>query len=108
VTKPEIEGCTARIVDLQTQLNEKYGAYPIWAKMASGNQTGKVYGFRENEVELSQEPSAGPGEKAMRTRVIEQIEEILRGALTIEGIVEIENRVNEAKSRAMRVPTGNF
>jgi len=51
-SRPEIMGENADIVDLQMQEYEKYRQFPIWVKMTSGEHKGKIYGFREHEVEI--------------------------------------------------------
>ena len=49
---PELVGGSADIVEMQIQESEKYRVYPIWVRMASGKYGGKIYGFREDEVEI--------------------------------------------------------
>ena len=47
---PGIVGEYAAIVDLQMVEIDKYRVYPIWAKILFGEQKGKVYGFKYDEV----------------------------------------------------------
>ena len=49
---PELVGGNAEVVEMQMQEFEKYCVYPIWAKMTSGERASKIYGFREDEVEI--------------------------------------------------------
>jgi hypothetical protein len=115
-SKPELVGKTAQIVDLQIQQYEKYRTYSIWAKMTQGERSGKIYGFREGEIEVlapvmaEKVPAQGVqfGEKAVRTKVIERFEEMFRGALTSEEITEIERRINEAKGKIPSTPGKGF
>ncbi len=48
---PEFKGITAELVNIQTQEFELYTQYPLWARVLSGMNKGKVYGFRYYEVE---------------------------------------------------------
>ncbi len=115
-SKPELVGKTAQIIDLQLLQCEKYRTYSIGAKMTSGERSGKIYGFKEGEVEMVTTPipekveiaSAKPSEKAAKTKVVERFEEILRETLTAEEIYELERRINEAKGRILTTPGKGF
>ncbi|GAF75051.1 unnamed protein product, partial [marine sediment metagenome] len=91
---PELADESGEIVEMQTQEFEKYTVYPVWVKMLSGERKGKIYGFQYGEVEML--PKAFTG-KTMKTKVMEQLEEILRGATTFEDIAEIEKAISEVK-----------
>lgn len=104
---PELVGCNGEIVDMQIQQYDKYRTYSIWVKMTSGMSRGKIYGFQENELELlaprayekAVPQPATVHEKAIRTKVIEQIEELLKGTVTAAEIAEIEKRLMEARDK---------
>jgi len=111
---PEVVGEHAEVIDLQIQPYEKYRQYPIWAKMISGEHEGRVYGFHEGEVELL--PTVGGARvksreqevKAMRPKIIEQMEEILKGVTTAEEIEEVETIIAEAKGKILPQPVMGF
>ena len=100
-----VVGEHAEIVEMQIQEFEKYTVYPVWAKILSGEQKGKIYGFRYDEVEVL--PKAYT-EKTMKTKMVEQLEEILRGVTTFEDITEIERAIGEVKSNIMAEPALGF
>jgi ribosomal protein S17 len=115
---PEVVGEDAELVELQTQDFERYTAYPVWVKMLSGERKGKIYGFQYDEVEML--PKL-PGVQtaacarnlevrtgATRTKVVEQVEEILRGATTMEDFAEIERVISEAKGKFHTEPVLGF
>ena len=91
---PGVAGESAEIVDMQVQECDKYGVYPLWAKITSGEKKGKVYGFKHDEVEIL--PKALPAAPA-KTRLAEQLEEILKGTTTLGDIAEIERAIDEIK-----------
>ena len=98
---PEVRGQKAEIVEVQMQQEERYRQYPIWAKMITGERAGKIYGFKETEIELVHEAReaqrvAGARQVAAGSTVAEQLEEILKGVATVEEITEIEKVVQEA------------
>ena len=95
---PEVVGESAAIVDMQIQEFEKYMAYPVWVKMTSGERRGKVYGFQYDEVEVMPKAYA---EKTTKTKVDEQLEEMLRGVTTMEEIAEIERAIDEIKGKVL-------
>lgn len=111
---PELVGENAEIVDMQIQEFEKYTVYPLWVKMTSGERTGKIYGFREGEVEILPKAGETQGtsnkrrEKTMKTKVVEQVEGIMKGVTTVEDIVEVGRVINEVKGRILAEPTLGF
>ena len=113
---PEVVGESAQIVDLQMQEFEKYRAYPVWVKMTSGERKGKTYGFQYDEVEMLPKvygaQTAGSKiigrTKTVKTKVVEQVEEMLRGVNTIEDIAEIERVINEVKGKVLVEPSLGF
>lgn len=111
---PELVGENAEIVDMQIQEFEKYTVYPLWVKMTSGEHTGKIYGFREGEVEILPKAGETQGtsnkrrEKTMKTKVVEQVEGIMKGVTTVEDIVEVGRVINEVKGRILAEPTLGF
>jgi len=102
---PELVGEGAEIVDLQTQDLERYATYPVWARVTSGEHTGKVYGFHYDEVELL--PRIHPP-KATMTKLDKQLEEILGGITTIDEIAEVESAISEAKGKILAEPGQGF
>lgn len=111
---PEVVGETGEIVELETQQFAKYAAYPIWVKITSGGRAGKVYGFRESEVELLAAAgtrgveAAASREVASSRGVVEQLEEILKGVETVEEIGEVEKVIEEAKGKILTEPGTGF
>ena len=111
---PEVVGEHAEVIDLQIQPYEKYRQYPVWVKMTSGEHEGRAYGFHEGEVELL--PTVGETRvrsreqevKAMKPKVIEQVEEILSGVTTAEEIDEVERIISEAKGKILAEPGMGF
>ena len=102
---PGVVGEHAEIVRLQIQEFEKYTVYPVWVKVLSGERKGKIYGFQYDEVEVLPEAFTG---KMMKTKMIEQLEEILRGITTFEDIAEIERAISEVKGSILAEPTLGF
>ena len=111
---PEVVGENAEIVDMQIQEFEKYTVYPLWVKMTSGDRKGKIYGFRYDEVEIlprayeAQIASKRGRVETVKTKVVEQVEELLRGITTVEEIAEVERAINEVKGRILAEPTLGF
>ena len=111
---PEVVGTSAEIVELQMQEYEKYRVYPVWAKVTSGERAGKVYGFRECEVELlpeviePQDATISKEGEIMKTKVIEQVEELLKGSVTVEELAEVERLIQEAKGKILLEPSQGF
>ena len=104
---PELVSENAEIVEMQLQQYEKYRVYPIWAKMTSGEHKGRVCGFREDEIELI--PKGNEGQKLInneerqiiKTQVIEQLEEIIKGTMTAREFAEVERIIQEAKGKVL-------
>jgi len=111
---PEVVGATGEIVDMEIQQVARYTVYPVWVKITSGERASKVYGFREGEVESvvagreAQEPSLTAAGMTTRTRVIEQLEEILKGVVTLEEIGDMERVIAEAKGKILEEPSVGF
>lgn len=111
---PEVVGVNGEVVDLEIQQVAKYTAYPIWVKITSGERADKVYGFREGEVELlakgveTPEVSAKGEARTISTKVMEQMEEILRGVATLEEIADVESVIEEAKGKILAEPGMGF
>jgi len=113
---PEMVGENAEIVDLQIQESDKYTAYPVWVKILSGERKGKTYGFQYDEVEMLPKVYGAQtvgsnimgGTKTVKTKVAEQLEEILRDVTTVEEIAEIESVINEAKGKVLTEPALGF
>jgi len=111
---PEVVGANADIVDMQIQEFEKYTVYPLWVKVASGERKGKIYGFGYDEVEIlpkayeAQIASKRGGVETVKTKVVEQVEELLRGVTTVEEIAEVERAINEAKGKVLVEPALGF
>ncbi len=102
---PELVGEHGEIVEMQIQEFEKYTVYPVWVKVLSGERKSKIYGFQYDEVEVL--PKAFTG-KMMKTKMIEQLGEILRGITTFEDIAEIERAISEVKGSILAEPTLGF
>ena len=102
---PELVGEGAEIVDLQTQDLERYATYPVWARVTSGERTGKVYGFHYDEVELLPKVHLP---KATMTKLDKQLEEILSGITTIDEIAEVERAISEVKGKVLAEPGQGF
>jgi|GEM_PF-1137239 len=102
---PGVVGESAEIVDMQVQEYDEYGVYPLWAKITSGEKKGKVYGFKYDEVELL--PKALPAAPA-KTRLAEQLEEILKSTTTLGDIAEIERAIDEVKGNIMSEAATGF
>lgn len=111
---PEVVGANADIVDMQIQEFEKYTVYPLWVKVTSGERKGKIYGFGYDEVEIlpkayeAQGTSKRGGAETVKTKVAEQVEELLRGVTTVEEIAEVERAINEAKGKVLVEPALGF
>ncbi len=113
---PEAIGESAEIVDMQIQEFDKYAVYPLWVKMTSGERKGKIYGFQYDEVEVlpkvyeALEISAerAGGAEIMKTKVAEQVEELLRGVTTVEELAEVERVINEVKGKVLAEPGLGF
>jgi len=111
---PEVVGATGEIVDMEIQQVARYTVYPVWVKITSGERASKVYGFREGELESvvagreAQEPSLTAAGMTTRTRVIEQLEEILKGVVTLEEIGDMERVIAEAKGKILEEPSVGF
>jgi len=111
---PEVVGANADIVDMQIQEFEKYTVYPLWVKVTSGERKGKIYGFGYDEVEIlpkayeAQIASKRGGVETVKTKVAEQVEELLRGVTTVEEIAEVERAINEAKGKVLVEPALGF
>ena len=102
---PELVGKEGEIVDMQIQEFERYTAYPIWVKMLTGERKGKIYGFGYDEVELL--PKAVP-RKIAKTKMGEQLEELLRSITTVGEIAEIEEAIGEVKGKILAEETEGF
>jgi len=111
---PELVGGDAEIVEMQMQEFEKYRVYPIWAKITSGERAGKIYGFQYDEVEIllkgdkAKDINNERREETMKKKVIEQVEEIVKGVTTVEEIAEIERVIGEVKGKILPEPTLGF
>jgi hypothetical protein len=113
---PEVVGENAEIVGMQIQELDKYAVYPLWVKMTSGERKGKIYGFQYNEVEALPKAyealeigakRAGEAER-VKTKVVEQVEELLRGVTTVEEIAEVGRVINEVKGKVLVEPALGF
>ena len=113
---PEVVGEKAEIVDMQIQEFDKYAVYPVWVKMLTGERKGKVYGFQYGEVEIlpkayeAQDTSnkRRKEEKPMKIKVIEQVEEVLKGVTTVGELAEIEKIIWEVKGKFQVQPSLGF
>ncbi len=112
---PEVVGEDAELVELQTQNFEKYTAYPVWVKMLSGERKGKIYGFQYNELEMLPKIHGAQaatrnlgGQTVVKTKVMEQLEEIMMEAATVEELAEIERVINDAKGKLRTEPALGF
>jgi hypothetical protein len=111
---PEVVGESAEIVDMQVQEFEKYTAYPLWLQMTSGRRKGRIYGFKYDEVEIlpkayEAQITKQEGEvEVVKTKVIEQVEGLLKRVTTVEDIAEIEQALNEVKGRILLEPALGF
>ena len=111
---PELVGGSAEIVEMQMQEFEKYRVYPIWVRMTSGKYGGKIYGFKYDEVEMLPKAHEAQGisderrEEAIKTKVIEQVEEIVKGVTTVDEIAEIERVIGEVKGKILPEPALGF
>jgi len=110
----ELVGQSADIVEMQLQEFEKYTVYPLWVEIASGEHKGKFYGFKYDEVETLpkayelQDTGSKKREETMKKKVIEQVEEIVKGVTTVEEIAEIERVIGEVKGKNLPEPTLGF
>jgi len=110
----EVVGENADIVDMQIQEFEKYTVYPLWVKMTSGERKGRIYGFQYDEVEAlpkayeAQVVSKRGGTETVKTKVAEQLEELLKGVTTVEEVAEVEKAINEAKGKVLAEPALGF
>jgi len=111
---PEVVGENADIVDMQIQEFEKYTVYPLWVKITSGERKGKIYGFRYDEVEILpkayevQLATKRGGTETVKTKVAEQLEELLKGVTTVEEVAEVEKAINEVKGKVLAEPALGF
>jgi len=114
---PEVAGESAEIVDMQIQEFEKYTVYPLWVKVLSGGRKGSIYGFKYNEVEVLPKVDAAGEAKSKertelkagaRTKLAEQLEEVVRGVTSVEDIAEIERVISEVKGKILAEPTLGF
>jgi hypothetical protein len=110
---PQVIGESAEIVGMQIQELDKYAVYPLWVKMTSGERKGRIYGFQYNEVEMLPKAYEVSEEKKvmaerMRTKVAEQVEELLRGVTTVEEIAEVERVISEVKGKVLAEPGLGF
>jgi len=110
----ELVGGNAEIVEMQMQEFERYRLYPVWARITSGERAGKTYGFKYGEVEMLTKAHEVEGiknkrrEEIMKTKVLEQVEEIVKGVSTVEEIAEIERVIGEVKGKIIPEPTLGF
>ena len=110
----ELVGGSAEIVEMQIQEVERYRLYPIWARITSGERVGKTYGFKYGEVEMLAKAYEGQGienkrrEETMKKKVLEQVEEIVKGVSTVDEIAEIERVIGEVKGKILPEPTLGF
>jgi len=110
----ELVGENAAIADMQFQEFEKYTAYPLWVEITSGKHKGKFYGFKYEEVEIlpkvyePQYASSKRKEAVMQKKVIEQVEDIVKGFTTVEEIAEIERVIGEVKGKILPEPALGF
>ena len=111
---PGVVGESAEVVELQIQEYEKYRVYPVWARMTSGERRGKIYGFQESEVETlskgveAQDVSKERRGRVVKTKVIAQVEGILRAVTTAEEVDEIEKLISEVKGKILLEPGEGF
>jgi len=113
---PEVVGGSAEIVDMQIQELDKYAVYPLWVKVTSGERQGKIYGFHYDEVEVLPKAQEVPETVAakegraerLKTKVVEQVEELLKGVVTVEEIAEVERVINEVKGKVLAEPALGF
>jgi len=110
----ELVGENADIVEMQLQEFEKYTLYPLWVEITSGEHKGKFYGFKYDEVEMlpkvyeAKDTSSEKRGETMKKRVLEQVEEIVKGVTTVEEIAEIERVIGEVKGKILPEPTLGF
>lgn len=113
-TRRELVGQLGEIVDLQIQVYEKYRQYSVWAKIMTGEHKGNTYGFREADIQPVPDGTQWEGARKeadvrrMTTKVFEQVEDILRGVVTVDELAEIERAVQEVKGRIMLEPAMGF
>lgn len=111
---PALANENAEVVDVQMQLYEKYRTYPVWAKMITGEREGKIYGFREDEIELPHVVHEAPHVstklegRATNRRMLEEVAKILKGITTAEEIAQIEAIIGEVKGKILLEPTSGF
>lgn len=108
-SKPELVGENAEIVEMQIQQYEKYRIYPMWAKMTSGECKDKIFGFLEHEVaslpawnwaqEVRGRITRRREKGVMKTKVLEQLEELLEGVIAEEEFAEIDRVIEKAKGK---------
>ena len=101
----ELVGEGGKIVDLQIQEFDKYTVYPMWVQITSGERKGKIYGFNYDEVEILPKPQL---EKTTKTKLDEQLEEILRCITTVDDIAEIERAIDKVKGNVRAEPAQGF
>jgi len=109
----ELVGENAEIAEMQFQEFEKYTVYPLWVEITSGEHKGKFYGFKYDEVEILPKAYKPQGTSNKRRdepmkKVIEQVEEIVKGVTTVEEIAEIERVIGEVKGKILPEPTLGF
>jgi len=95
---PEVVGTSAEIVDLQMQEYEQYRTYPVWVKILTGERKDKVYGFHYDEVEVLPE----------KARLVEHVEEILKGVTAADDIAEIEQLTKNLLGGDRRMQAGKI
>jgi hypothetical protein len=71
--RPEIVGEQAEIVEMQIQEFDKYAVCPVWARVMSGEHTGRVYGFDYEELRTGSDTNS----EAMRVGALEELRGIL-------------------------------
>ena len=102
---PDVVGKSAEIVGMQIQEFEKYTVYPVWVRLTTDEDKGKIYGFQYDEVEVLTREHR---EETMKTGLTKKFEELLKGVTTLEDITEIERVINEVKGNILTEPTPGF
>jgi len=111
---PEVAGESGRIVGMRKE-TDIYAVYPLWVQVTSGERKGKIYGFQHGEVAVlpkaykAVEISAVKEQaESVKTKVAEQVEELLRGVTTVEQLAEVERVINEVKGKVLAEPALGF
>lgn len=47
---PAVQGELGQIIDMQIQEEYRYSTYPLWLRMMSGENKGRIYGFNYSEI----------------------------------------------------------